>query len=69
MNSLRPSPIPKVYMVQRKKLECYGNFFAIEGEMGTADEYPWVSVIGQYPNIFPEELPRLPIDKKIRAPH
>ncbi|PON35126.1 hypothetical protein PanWU01x14_338710 [Parasponia andersonii] len=36
----------------RKKLECYGNLFTIDGEMGTADQYPWILVVSEFLDFF-----------------
>ncbi|PON67921.1 hypothetical protein PanWU01x14_099180, partial [Parasponia andersonii] len=49
----------------RKKLECYGNLFAIDGEVRIDNQDPWIPVGCEYSEIFPEDLPRLPPDRKI----
>ena len=64
-NPLKPSPILKACIGGRKKLECYGNLFAIDGEMGTADQYPWISVVNEFSDVFSEDLPGLPPDREI----
>ncbi|PON33743.1 hypothetical protein PanWU01x14_350150 [Parasponia andersonii] len=65
MNSLKLSPILKVCLGSRKKLECYRNLFAIDGEMRTNDQDLWIPVVSEYPEVFPEDLPRLPPDREI----
>ena len=37
----------------------------IEVEMGVADPYPWVSLVGEYPDVFPKELQGLLFDREI----
>ena len=43
----------------RKNLECYRSLFAIEDEIGITNQYIWVLVVGEYLNMFLEELPGL----------
>ena len=33
--------------------------------MGIIDQYPWLSVAGKYPDVFPNELPQLPSNREI----
>ncbi|PON41318.1 hypothetical protein PanWU01x14_290750 [Parasponia andersonii] len=55
MSPLKPSPILKACMGERKKLECYGNLFAIDGEVRTDDQDPWIPVVCQYLEVFPKD--------------
>ena len=55
-NLVRSSLIIKAYIGRRTKLECNGSLFAIDGEIGTTNQYPWILVVGKYPDVFPKEL-------------
>ena len=63
--AIRPSPILRSFIGGRRRLETYGSLFALEGEMGTGDHYPGLHVVGEFSDIFPDELPGLPPDREI----
>ena len=64
MSPLEPSPVPKACLGGKKKLKCYGNLFAIDGEERTDDQDPWILVVSEYSEVFPEDLPGLPPDRE-----
>ncbi|PON37629.1 hypothetical protein PanWU01x14_318530 [Parasponia andersonii] len=65
MSPLKPSPVLKACMGGKKKLEYYGNLFAMDGEVKTDDQNLWIPVVCEYSEVFPEDLPGLPPDKEI----
>ena len=66
MSPLKPSPVLKACLGGRKKLECYGNLFAIDGEVRIDDQNLWIPVVSEYSDVFPEDLPGLPPDREIK---
>ena len=46
-------------------METYRNLFALEVETGTGTNYPGLHVVEEFPYVFPQELPRLPLDREI----
>lgn len=64
-NSIRLCSILKACIGRREKYECYRSLFAIEVEIGTFDQYPWLLLIVKYPNVFPEKLPVLLPDREV----
>ncbi|XP_060967115.1 uncharacterized protein LOC133035345 [Cannabis sativa] len=48
-----------------RNLECYGNLFAVDDESRNLDEFPWISVVSGFPDVFLEDLPGLPLDREI----
>ncbi|KAL5838964.1 hypothetical protein ACOSQ4_011572 [Xanthoceras sorbifolium] len=59
------SPILKTLFGGKKRLETYGNVFAIHWETSKVNQYSQVYVVDEYPDVFPEELPGLPPSREI----
>ena len=49
----------------RRRLETYGNLFALEFETGRGTYYPGLHVVEEFLDVFPEELPGLSPDREI----
>ena len=46
-------------------METYRSLFSLEGEMRTGDYYPGLHVVGEFPDVFHDELLGLPADREI----
>ena len=46
-------------------METYENLFTLEVETGTRTNYPGLYVVEEFPYVFPQELPRLLLDREI----
>ncbi|XP_006854885.2 uncharacterized protein LOC18444659, partial [Amborella trichopoda] len=65
MSAVRQNPILRACLGGKRNLECYGNLFAIDDESRNLDQFPWISVVSGFPDVFPEDLPGLPPDREI----
>ncbi|KAL5564584.1 hypothetical protein UlMin_027748 [Ulmus minor] len=59
------SPILKVCVRGRGDLKSLGYMNAIACELKTIEKHSYIMVVGEYPDVFPDELPGLPPEREI----
>ena len=65
-HAIRSSPILRSILRGRRQLETYGSLFAIEGDVGTGIHYLGLTVVDEFLDVFPNELPSLPPNREMK---
>ena len=64
--AIGPRPVLKSLLGGRRWLETYGSLFTISDAVGMRTNYPGLFVVDEFPDIFPKDLSRLPLDREIK---